>query len=380
VVPAVVEKGWVHGAPAKWRQAVLRPGFDPLRSLALGVLEALGVDEVGALDRVVDGFRRSDRALANLVAERLPVGEALLVLVDQLEEAFTLAKEEALARFDAVLAEAVRDPGRRMYLVTTIRSDFVGRFDALPGLGALLNAGADAGRYLLEPMSGVALREAIERPAGRAGLVWEAGLVDRILEDASTAEGGLPLVAHVLRELWGARAGRALGHAAYDALGGVSGALTKSADGIVDGLGEGGREWARRMLLKLVDIERGSEDRRRTASRKDVVEAGGKQGEQVLLGLSGGRRAEGDAAKLRLVVVASDDKGEERVDLVHEALIRQWKTLHRWIDERRKGLEARKDLEAAASTWRVTGRHENELPGWDRLSTSRRLRRRTRRP
>jgi hypothetical protein len=293
VVPAVVEKRWVHGAAGTWRRAVIRPGFDPLRSVALGVLGALGVDEVGVLDRVVEGFRRSDTALGNLLCERLPEGEALLLVVDQLEEAFTLAEDDRLRRFDAVLADALRDRARKLYLVTTIRSDFVGRFEALPGLGALINAGADAGRYLLKPMSGVALREAIEGPAARGGLTWEAGLVDRILEDASEAEGGLPLVAHVLRALWVDRKGRVLGHTAYNALGGVSGALTRSADAIVDGLGEGGRERARRMLLKLVKLGRGTGDGRQAASRREVVEVGGgeEEGERALLGLSGGAEA-----------------------------------------------------------------------------------------
>ena len=244
MVPAVTEKGWVHDAPLKWRRAVLRPGFDPGASLVKELLGALSITEAGALDRLARDFRESDTALAGLVEERLAADEALLVVVDQLEEAFTLADAATLARLDAVLAEAVRAPRGRMYLVTTIRSDFAGRFGALPGLGPLLNAESEAGRYVLEPMSAPALREAIERPAERAGLVWEAGLVDRILEDASDTEGGLPLVAHVLRALWGERTGNVLGHGTYDVLGGVSGALTKSADGIVEGLGRVGRPGA----------------------------------------------------------------------------------------------------------------------------------------
>jgi hypothetical protein len=360
IVPAVVEKKWVHGAPAGWRYSVIRPGFDPLRSLGLALLEALGVTEVGALDTVVRSFMDSDTSLANLVHERLPKDEALLLVVDQLEEAFTLANTETLQRFDMVLAEAVRDPAGRLYLVTTVRSDFVGRFEALRGLGPLLNARTVAERYLMPPMSEVALREAIELPAEKAGLIWGVGLMKRILEDASNAEGGLPLVAHVLRALWVAREERMLTHAAYDALGGVSGALARSADGIVDGLGEGGRERARRMLLKLVKSGRGTGDGRQTASRSEVVEAGGagEDGERALLGLSGGGGTEREEPKLRLLVVSG-----ERVDLVHEALIRRWKTLQGWIEESRKELERRDDLEAAAIAWEAAGEPADGLPG-----------------
>ena len=192
LVPAVTVKGWVHGAPTTWRWAVTRPGFDPLRSLAHALLRALNLDEVGVLDRVVQSLCTSDTALANLARERLPEDAALLVVIDQLEEVFTLASAEALGRFDAVLAEAVRDPQGRVYLVTAIRSDFVDRFEALQKLGALLNAGAEVSRYLLPPMSVPALQEAIERPAERVGLRWEAGLVTRSSTMHRAPRAGFP--------------------------------------------------------------------------------------------------------------------------------------------------------------------------------------------
>ena len=240
-----------------------------MRSLVKALLGALAIDEAGALNRLARDFHASDTALAGLVEERLPAGEALLVVVDQLEEAFTLADAATLARFDAVLAEALQASRGRMYLVTTIRSNFVGRFEALPGLGALLNRGAEASRYLLEPMSAPALREAIERPVEREGMLWEAGLVERVLEDASAAEGGLPLVAHVLRALWvERRAGKMLGHAAYDASGGERGADEER--GWDCGRARGGwGERARRMLLKLVKMGggRGMGGRRRAGER-----------------------------------------------------------------------------------------------------------------
>ena len=274
-----------------------------------------------------------------------------------------------MERFDAVLTEALRDPTRRLYLMTTIRSDFVGRFDRLKGLGALLNTEAETGRYLLKSMSEVGLREAIERPAASIGLEWEAGLVDRIVEDASAMEGGLPLVAHVLRALWAERKGRTLGYEAYEALGRVSGALTRSADAMVDALGEDGRDRARPMLLKLVKIGRGTEDGRRAAPRREVVEAGGggEAGERTLLGLSGGASTEGQGGKLRLLVVG-DEEGAELVELVHEALVRRWKTLGEWIEQSRKALELTDDLEAAALSWEAGGRLEDGLPGAGQLA------------
>ena len=46
------------------------------------------------------------------------------------------------------------------------------------------------------------LRQAIERPAERAGLVLEPGLPEGILRDIVGEPGALPLLSHSLLETW----------------------------------------------------------------------------------------------------------------------------------------------------------------------------------
>ena len=138
-------------------------------------------------------------------------------------------------------------------------------------------------------MTGPGLLSSMEEPAKRAGIAWEKGLTTRVLKDASASEGGLPLLAYVLRALWLDRDGRTLTHRSYEDLGRVGGALAKSADAIVDELGKEGKEQARRLLLRLVKIGRGADDTRQMASRAEVLAAaGGPDAESVLTRLSGG--------------------------------------------------------------------------------------------
>src|SRR5262249_17023692 len=142
----------------------------------------------------------------------------------------------------------------------------------------------EAGRYYLRAMGPEGLLRAVAEPAKRAGLLWSEGLPARIVADAGASPGALPLVAHVLFAVWTPREGRLLSSAAYDALGGVGGALACSADSIVNSLGDAGRARAQRLLLRLVKIGRGSEDTRQTAPRADALAAAGgpAEGEVVL--------------------------------------------------------------------------------------------------
>jgi tetratricopeptide (TPR) repeat protein len=374
VIPAVLEKNeWVQGVPRLWRVAAFRPGVDPVMSLAHAVRAALA-EELGnrhPLGEIVAAFHARPEELAAFLRQHTPADHGFLLVVDQLEEAFTFGAEDARKAFDGLMASAMRDKGGPLYVISTIRSDFVGRMSALPELEGLLNAEAE--RYHLKTMSAPGMRAAMVEPAKLAGLQWEKNLPERLLKHASRSEGGLPLLAHALQALWVAREGNALTHSAYDELGKIGGAVSRSADAILESLGEDGKARAKRLLLRLVKIGRGTENTRRTASREEAIEAAGwgTEAERVLGRLSGERdpdKPEGAAAEPRLLVVSQDEADEGRVDLVHEALLRQWATLRRWIDEGRKALERRDDLEAAAQVWDARGASLDELPGGSLLA------------
>ncbi len=362
LVPAVRKQG-IAGGPKSFAIAVLRPGPDPIVSLSRGLREALpSLKSALRSDEVEAALRKEPTALRGLLADHAG-GGGVLVLVDQLEEVFTLAggDKAAVRGFDALLSAALADAEGPLYLVTTVRSDFTGRMGELPLLERRLSM--EAGRYYLRVMGPEGLRRAIEEPAKRAGLVWSAGLPGRMVKDAAASPGALPLVAHVLFAVWGARVGRTLLAATYDELGGVGGALAKSADAIVAALGKDGAEKARRLLLRLVKIGRGSEDTRHAAAREEALAAagGGEEAERVLARLSGGRDpgkpGGANPAVPRLVVVSG-----ERADLVHEALMQRWDTLKTWIREERKPLELRDDVEEAARVWAANGAAAESLP------------------
>ena len=255
--------------------------------------------------------------------------------------------------------------------MTTIRSDFLHHLTAHETLSQELNR---AERYAVGPLGREAFNQVITEPLRMAGgRIGSPELIDRLIADTESGPGRLPLLSHSLRTLWLAARKRVehvptLRLEDYVAVGGVGGAVTQSADDLFYSLSEAQQAAARRMFLQLVHVGRGTRDVRKTATRQEILEAGGPEAETVLHRLSGGRpsgRLANTPAPPRLLVVhAPDVPGgqDERVDLVHDALVEQWKTFRGWLEHARRDLERREDLEAAAQSWQNAGKTEADLP------------------
>ena len=368
-----VRHGHLAGSFEQWIPVVMRPGTNPVTSLAFALHGAGYLPRGHTLAAVLAGFRASDTGLADHLRSYIPAGHGLLLVVDQLEEIFTLADEGERHALDALLACALADKGGPMYLITAMRGDFSRHLAELPLLETVLNR--EASRYHLANLGADGLTEAIVEPARRAGLVWDRLLVERILRDARPlhSDGSLPLVAHVLQALWLKRDGNRLTLAAYEELGGVAGAVTKSADELMEGFSIEERQLARKLLLCLAAVGPRGTFTRRPVRRDKALRAagGGKRAERILIRLSGGRdgnKPDGaTAASVRLLAVTRESE-RYRVDLVHEALLDCWQTLHTWLAESTKELLLHDDLKARLESWKRAGSSPRSLPSGAELA------------
>ena len=302
--------GVLPGSEA-WTQTLLRPGDHPLRAL----------ERVGG-----EGHR--------------------LVAVDQFEELFTLCRDEGerTAFVDALLAAPSTT------VVVAVRADFYGRCGEHRDLGQMLGAN----HVLVGPMRRGELRRAIERPARAGGLRVEPELVDRLLADVEAEPGALPLLSTALLELWERRDGRHLRLAAYERTGGVRGAVARLAERTYGSLRDNERELARAVLLRLAGERADGGGVRRPvalseldADREDV------------------RRVLGALADGRLVTLS-----EDRVEVAHEALLREWPRLRDWIAEDADGRRLHHHLAVAARGWEAGGRDHAELYRGARLAAA----------
>ena len=277
-------------------------------------------------------------------AERLvpaPGAGDTVVVVDQFEEVFTLCQDPAERdRFISLLLGAL-DGGSRLRVVLGVRADFYGRCAEHPDLAAALQ---DAG-LLVGPMGPAELRQAVVRPAAAAGLIVERDLTARIVADVEQEPGGLPLMSHALLEIWRRRRGRVLTLEMYEAVGGIHGAITTTAETLYAALSPARASEARRILLRLVTPGEGAQDTRRPATRAE---------------LETGSPATGPVLE-QLVAARLVTLGGEQVDLAHEALISAWPRLRSWIEQDRERLRLHRRLTEAARSWDDLGRDPGAL-------------------
>jgi WD40 repeat protein len=320
LVPAIW--GGAHGLRTSrdWRVVIMTPGAHPLEELAVRVATERGLSP----GSVLEDLRRDPHNLCLAVRQLLldqPADARVVLLVDQAEEVFTLCRDEEERRlFLELLAHAAAESVQTT-IVLALRADFYGHCATYPALAALLQDH----QSLVGPMRESEIRRAIERPAAKAGAQLEPGLVDRILEDVGGEPGSLPLLSHALLETWSRRQDGTMTLAAYLDSGGVQGAIARTADSVYGELGADQQEVARRIFLRLTEPGQGTEDTRRRASLSELLPGGGERAaEEEVLDI---------LARARLVTV-----GLDTVEVAHEALIREWPLLRRWLDEDREGL------------------------------------------
>src|SRR5204862_1784234 len=127
------------------------------------------------------------------------------VVVDQFEELFRFrsmrsdsATEDDAAAFVKLLLEAPRQRDVPLYVVLTMRSDFLGDCAQFWGLPEAIN---DA-QYLIPRMTRDERRSAITGPAGVGDAEISPPLVNRLLNDAGDNPDQLPILQHALMRTW----------------------------------------------------------------------------------------------------------------------------------------------------------------------------------
>lgn len=381
----LVDQGWLWPRTGyeKWlRIGPMLPGKHPLGALAERLARAFTAEMADVRQRL----EADERGLADWLRGRKPDDDtAFLLAVDQFEELFTFADPEERAAFDRLLATALEDPDCPLFVVSTVRADFLDRLEELPRLLAARNRLARP--WTLPLVSEQGLREIVTGPARLAGLdVGE--VMELIVAEAKNEPGALPLVENALEWLWQQREpnGRLSGRLLAEQ-GGVAGILSGNADEVLTALGEH-HELALELLFSLVnvDFEGRRHTRRRVPFKEAVAVAGGEpDGRELVTRLAGQRNPEAGRRHrpLRLVSIishASDAAATDDcwVDLIHETLIRSrgldpktgapqpyWPTLWHYID-RNKGKavvhnRARLlalEIEEAAKAWEDAGRDE----------------------
>ncbi len=359
LIPAL-RLGGVRGS-RRWLIADCMPGRDPQRSLAQALARVsvrADVDPEALIGGDAYGLARAiDRCLPN------EPGCELLLLVDQFEELFTLCDDESARNaFIASITTALLDPHSRLRMIFTLRADFLDRPLQYADLGELLRE-----RTALVPaMSPDEIERAIVGPARRLGLQFQDGLVAALLADSSRQAGALPLLQYALTELFQRREENTLTLKAFQAFGGIRGALAGRADASYAGLDAAGRRAAQQLFLRLTTLGEGSEDTRRRVSLSEIEAVAATDNPEHLAAQAAAIEAFSTA---RLLTFDRDPgSGERTVELAHEALLRSWSQLRDWLSAARGDLRLQRQLAQAAMAWRENRFDRSFLLAGNRLA------------
>jgi serine/threonine protein kinase len=346
VIPALKRSG------EGWEALVLRPGREPMASLAdlvshpaltLSTGPQALAPEGGAAARAAFLERLRDEPGFLGASLRAWSGRAqrrLLLFIDQFEELFTLGSPAGeRAAFLACLEGIADDASSPLRVILSVRSDFLERMAEHQHFMAALIRGL----VFLPPMGREGLREALMKPVEAARHeIEDPAMVESLLDALETTRGALPLLQFTAAKLWEMRdrGRRLLTRASYEALGGVAGALASHADTVLAGMSERQAKLARAVLERLVTPER----TRAVGSLAELCELPGDRGdiERVVELLAD--------ARLLAIETGSDSAGS-RVEIVHESLIERWPTLKRWLDENQEDAVFLDRLRAAARLW-----------------------------
>ena len=254
-----------------------------------------------------------------------------------------------------MLQYAVTDPRCPVRLVLTLRADFYDR---------PLRHGAFA--RLIEPsvvavtaLAPDELESAIVAPAAASGAEFEPGLVSEIVADVGDQPGALPLLQYALTELYERRVSGLLTRDAYRSIGGVAGALAGRAEALLEEWGPADQAAARRIFGRLVSLGEGTEDTRRRALRSEL--GSDPATERVVAGFGAARLLSFDR---------DPATREPTVEVAHEALIRSWPRLRRWLDDDRDDLRTLRHLHESAAAWEARGRDDADVYRGGRLDSA----------
>ena len=388
-----LRQGLMANAGAAWRMAQFRPGSDPIRAMA----HALGRDEVLFREDAEEGLspteiieitlRMSKLGLIDIFEQtRLDEGLNLLVAVDQFEELFRYrhldgAKQENDQRvsgeafaFVNLLLEATQQKVCPIFVVLTMRSDFLGDCAQFPGLVEAINAGL----YLVPRMTRDERRVAIDGPVRVAGAEIASVLLTRLVNDVGDNPDQLSILQHALNRTWAhwqdeGREKEPLHLRHYEAIGTMAQALDQHAEQAYAELGSQRlQQVCERLFKALTDKATDPRGVRRPTKLNELSTLSGATAEEVTKVIDVFRNPN----RAFLMPPAGEKlTGETVIDISHESLMRIWRRLDTWAEEEREFLIGNQQLKQELRDWEkatdtdksaalLTGPRLNRARGW----------------
>ena len=331
--------GTMVSAGSLWETAIMRPGGDPITNLAESIVQAdlYDPDEEEIVSQVRATLTRSGLGLIEAVRQSdIEEGSNLLIVVDQFEEIFRFrgsddASDEQAAFFVNLLLEATEQSDLPIFIIITMRSDFLGDCSRFPRLANAVNEG----EFLIPRLNRDQRKEAIEGPIRVAGGEVSKPLLNRLLNDIGDDPDQLPILQHALMRTWGYWATHSdrdsLDLDDYRATGGMTEALSRHANEVYAALpSDGHRKIAEKVFKNLTEKIDQGRGIRRPMPFGELLEIVQCAEEDLRLVVNEFRAA---GRTFLMPAPTREIDSSTVIDISHESLMRVWTRLKDWVDD-----------------------------------------------
>lgn len=356
-----LHSGYLAAAGSGWRICTFRPGGDPIGNLAeaLNSTEILGVDELNSPAVIEAILRRNDQGIGETIKQlSADHKQNLLIVVDQFEELFRFSKYEKAEQkgtrdsvtFINLLLAASKRADIPIYVVFTMRSDFLGDCTEFRGLPEAINEG----QYLIPRMTREERKTAITGPIAVGGAEISQALLTRLLNDVGDNPDQLPILQHALMRTWdywhkNSRPEDPIDLVHYEAIGTMSKALSLHAEEAYADIGdEKGKEVCKKLFRSLTEKRDDGRGIRRPTIVKEICELADIHFAELKRVIDIFRMP----GRSFLMPPAGVELKEDMViDISHESLMRVWERLIRWVQEEIESAELYTRLAQSAALY-----------------------------
>jgi WD40 repeat protein/energy-coupling factor transporter ATP-binding protein EcfA2 len=307
------------------------------------------------------------QTLVNVVQTLKQSQNRWLFFIDQFEEIFTNCRNQqtrenfvnALGQLNQLQDDSVRT-------IIAMRADFLEYFSSFPQLGAIANSN---NIHVITDMHPDELRQAIEQPAAKHGVVFEEGLVEQITKEVQGQSGYLPLLQYTLNLLWERECidfgqdhkphieDRTLNRSTYARLEGVRGALQAHINEVYQKLNQDEQDATRQIFLRLVQIvetDSGSRAVSRKAHRNEfqgeLLEATLRTFVDENMIVSGYEYSDAKRVLTGKIPALTQNATFE---VAHEIILSSWDSLKQWIDESKDAIIFKNFLADDVDRWQI---------------------------
>jgi len=323
-----------------WDISIMRPGGDPLTKLAQALVESNLFGDVNEENVLQTRATLSRSGLGLIEAYRqsdIEEGSNLLLLVDQFEEIFRFRQSgdktgQEASHFIQLLLETARQTEFPIFIILTMRSDFLGDCAEFQGLAEAVNEG----EYLIPRLNRKQRARAIEGPVKVGGAEISPRLKQQLLNDIGDDPDQLPILQHALMRMWdywlnNANREQALDLNHYNAIGRMTEALSRHGDEVYKELPDDDHRLLCMKLFKAITEKQGDgRGVRRPLPFSEIDEITGHQREKMLTVIDAYRPIgrtfimPGENVKIHDKII---------IDISHESLMRVWQRLKNWVND-----------------------------------------------